>query len=146
MLTLGCGILERYDATGWPSTLFWKKELHAWSNGLVKCLKLAIFFEIPKPTYFFFFFILDVDQSIPYKKKKMCTMWLEMGNDEIWRDVGFPMLKIRQTDLQHFAIISSSINTLFLKCVATTRLTCGNVIDWYIWHQPNIALHCGTYI
>ena len=144
MLTLGCGILERYDATGWPSTLFWKKELHAWSNDLVKCLKLAIFFEIPKPTYFFF--ILDVDQSIPYKKKKMCTMWLEMGNDEIWRDVGFPMSKIRQTDLQHFAIISSSINTLFLKCVATTRLTCGNVTDWYIWHQPNIALHSGTYI
>ena len=61
---------------------FEKKELHAWSNDLVKCLKLAIFFEIPKPTYFFFHFGRRPEHSLQ-EKKMMCTMWLEMGNDEI---------------------------------------------------------------
>ena len=113
MLTLGCGILERYDATGWPNTLFWKKELHAWSNDLVKCLKLAIFFEIPKPTYFFFHFGRRPEHSL--QEKKICVQcglkWETMKFEGMWV---FRCQKLRQTDLQHFAIISSSINLLFL--------------------------------
>ena len=93
MLTLGCGILERYDATGWPSTLFWKKELHAWSNGLVKCLKLAIFFEIPKPTYFFFHFGRRPEHSLQEKKDVYNVAW----NGKRWNLKGCRFSDVKNT-------------------------------------------------